>query len=301
MKTALKSIIGLFLAFSLLPPVLYTMYNWVWAQQFGTQPAHPLPAFPPQAAVGLEYIQSIVSSQKNDSSVRIEAASIGQSQAGAAIVLVTITNPNASKSARGGVMAVASQHGDEPAASYAMLELVRRFAHDEDQDMSKLLGDEVLRIVPYANPDGLDRLIRKTAGGIDMNRDWLRQTSAETKAIAEVIEEYRPDVLLDLHELVPRDRDRQHIIGRPYPKSSQLLAFLRNYYNERGIKLITIDRERHTGNMLLHRYFPMKYNRPALLVESKYTRHISESLQQRMDFQLYAVEGTLKWLNRIKI
>ncbi|GLZ33867.1 carboxypeptidase [Lentzea sp. NBRC 105346] len=98
--------------------------------------------------------------------------------------------------ARTVVLFICSQHGDEPAGREACLIAMR--------DLPRRPGVTYL-FVPNANPDGRVANTRTNSGGIDINRDHLLLKSAEARAIAAVIRDWRPDVIHDLHEFGPSE------------------------------------------------------------------------------------------------
>ena len=55
-------------------------------------------------------------------------------------------------------------------------------------------------IIPRANPDGAENFTRDLANGINLNRDHLLLSTPESRAIASVLNQYQPDVVLDSHE-----------------------------------------------------------------------------------------------------
>ncbi|MEO8279859.1 MAG: M14 family metallocarboxypeptidase [Ideonella sp.] len=107
------------------------------------------------------------------------------------------------------VMFIAGQHGDEPAPSEAMLVLARQLA---DGPLQALLRQVNVVIVPRVNPDGALRAQRMTANGIDSNRDQLLLRTPEARALARLILDYRPTVVVDCHEF-PAVGDWQRKFG----------------------------------------------------------------------------------------
>ena len=95
------------------------------------------------------------------------------------------------------VLLVGGQHGDEPAASEAMLVVARQLAEGR---LNPLLDRINVIVVPRANPDGALAQRRGSAGGIDINRDHLLLQTPEAQALARLAAEYRPAVVVDAHE-----------------------------------------------------------------------------------------------------
>ena len=128
---------------------------------------------------------------------------LGMSQRGEPILGLMLTrtkstNPAALEaSGRPTVLLVGQQHGDEPAGAEALLVVARELA----QGLLDPLLDKVnVIVVPRANPDGADLGKRSTASGIDMNRDHLLLQTPEAQALARLVRDYRPLVVVDAHE-----------------------------------------------------------------------------------------------------
>ncbi len=90
------------------------------------------------------------------------------------------------------------QHGDEPAGAEALLIMARELAPNGLLD--SLLDKINVIVVPRANPDGAEAGTRNTANGVDMNRDHLLLQTPEAQAIARLIRDYRPLLVIDSHE-----------------------------------------------------------------------------------------------------
>lgn len=135
-------------------------------------------------------------------SERVVVETIGRSQNGRAIALVTLAAPGGPSAARPSVLIVAQQHGNEPAGGEAALALVDRLAGSH----AALLDHVNVFVIPRANPDGAEHFTRATASGVDVNRDHLLLQTPEARAIAAVTRRVRPDVVLDLHEFTAGDR-----------------------------------------------------------------------------------------------
>ncbi|MFC7339124.1 M14 family metallocarboxypeptidase [Haloferula chungangensis] len=86
----------------------------------------------------------------------------------------------------------AGMHGDEPAGPLAALELLRSGFFERDLAWT---------ICPALNPTGLAANTRENAGGIDLNRDYLRRETLEIRAHAEWFENRPcPQGFFSLHE-----------------------------------------------------------------------------------------------------
>lgn len=100
-------------------------------------------------------------------------------------------------SGRPTVVLIGQQHGDEPAGSEALLVIGSELA----QGLLEPLLDRInVVVVPRANPDGAAANTRVTANGVDMNRDHLLLNTPEARALAQVINDYRPILVVDAHE-----------------------------------------------------------------------------------------------------
>ena len=89
------------------------------------------------------------------------------------------------------------QQGDEPAGGEAMLAIAERLAAG---DLAQLLDRITVLIVPRANPDGAARFTRRTANGIDINRDHVKFDLPETAVVHRAMNAYQPQVVVDCHE-----------------------------------------------------------------------------------------------------
>jgi len=95
------------------------------------------------------------------------------------------------------VLLIGQQHGDEPASSEALLVIAQELAQGA---LMRLLDRIDVIVLPRANPDGAQLGKRVTAGGIDANRDHLLLKTPEAQAMARLMREYQPVVVVDAHE-----------------------------------------------------------------------------------------------------
>lgn len=101
------------------------------------------------------------------------------------------------------ILFVCSQHGNEPAGREACLKLLRDLAFTTNKPLVSQLEDMTILFVPSANPDGSAANTRGNSDGVDINRDHLNLETLESRAMAEVVREWEPEVSMDLHEYGP--------------------------------------------------------------------------------------------------
>jgi hypothetical protein len=103
------------------------------------------------------------------------------------------------------VLIWSQMHGDEPTATRALLDLFAMFSrHRHDDIIESILNNLTLYIIPMLNPDGAERFTRRTATGIDMNRDALALRTPEGKILKKVCDAYAPAWAYSLHDQEPR-------------------------------------------------------------------------------------------------
>src|SRR5690606_37243743 len=69
--------------------------------------------------------------------------------------------------------------------------------------------------IPMLNPDGADAHRRRSAHGIDINRDVRVLATSEARALRAAYEKYRPDFGFNLHDQNPRTR-----VGNSYRRAA---------------------------------------------------------------------------------
>lgn len=127
-------------------------------------------------------------------SPRLRAVTIGTSTQGRPIRLLIVgpAKTQAQIAAGSAAMFVCTQHGNEPAGREACLQRARDLAFGS--------STETAVFVPTANPDGVAANTRANGAGVDINTTHQTLSTPEARAIASVLDTYRPDVLNDLHE-----------------------------------------------------------------------------------------------------
>jgi len=132
-----------------------------------------------------------------------------------------------------------SIHGNETSGSDAALTSIYHYAASDDPEVKQMLEDMIIVIDPMMNPDGRDRFAksleqyRGTAPNVDdqsllhrgdwpygrtnhyffdLNRDFFYLTQPETKGRVSLINKWRPQLMIDGHEMGPQDT---YLMGPP--------------------------------------------------------------------------------------
>ncbi len=125
-----------------------------------------------------------------------------------------------------------SIHGNETSGADAALGIIYHLISSNDLEITMMLEDMVVVIDPMMNPDGRDRFAksleqyRGTAPNyddqslihtgdwpygrtnhyyFDLNRDWFYLTQPETQGRVKLINQWRPQILVDGHEMGAQD------------------------------------------------------------------------------------------------
>ncbi|WP_164215162.1 M14 family zinc carboxypeptidase [Virgibacillus sp. YIM 98842] len=142
--------------------------------------------------------------QVDEMSERVNITQAGTSYEGRPIHLVRVGYPAAPSDeeiADGrNMIIVGTQHGREPSGREMSLQLLRDLAFTEDEQLLDLMRKTTILFIPTANPDGRVSNTRGNAQGINMNRDHLNMKTPEVQVIADVLNRFDPDIIVDAHE-----------------------------------------------------------------------------------------------------
>lgn len=129
-----------------------------------------------------------------------ELFATGRSIEGRAIELLRISrNPQAQRK----IWLIAQQHPGEHMAEWFMQGLIERLQLTDDAELSALLEQADLYLVPNMNPDGAFRgHLRTNYAGRDLNRAWQSASEADSPEVYFVQQQMRAvgvDLFLDIH------------------------------------------------------------------------------------------------------
>lgn len=121
------------------------------------------------------------------------------------------------------VMLWSQMHGDEPTATMALFDLFNFLEGSDDgqDEIRTLLKDKLnIHFIPMLNPDGAERYQRRTAQGIDMNRDARAGHTVEGALLRARAQAIKPQYGFNLHD----QNIYYNVPGTKNPVSISLLA-----------------------------------------------------------------------------
>lgn len=126
---------------------------------------------------------------------RFTVTELGKSINGKSIRLIKVGNGKTK------VLLWSQMHGDEPTATMAFFDFFNFLSSTEDNKITNLiLNDLTLYFIPMVNPDGAEKIDRRNAAGIDLNRDYLRLQSPESALLKKLALEIMPDFAFNMHD-----------------------------------------------------------------------------------------------------
>ncbi len=100
------------------------------------------------------------------------------------------------------VLLWSQMHGDEPTATMCFFDIFNFFNKNDDfnEIRNYLLSNITFYFIPLLNPDGCEKMIRRNAAGIDINRDYQRMQSPESIILKNLANEIKPDFAFNMHD-----------------------------------------------------------------------------------------------------
>lgn len=265
-----------------------------------------------------EEIQAFLHRVENAPGIRVRHIARTMSGRNVSLVSITRTPPFGGDRRRLRVLLFAQQHGDEPSGKEAMTMLIARAASGM---LDSILQSLDMLIVPQVNPDGAELRQRRTAEGIDLNRNHVLLSSPETKALHDVFWEWLPEVTMDIHEYASFGTDWEEA---GYIKTADVqLGMLTNLNTSDSIRTLQHERiapfiheQMRQRGYLFHEYIvgsPQSYIRHStteindgrqsfgilgtvsFIQEGRRWRSLEDQLERRIKTQLASVEALLRW------
>lgn len=235
----------------------------------------------------------------------ISTVSIGRSAKGTHIPLVIIHDPEVPVQATAKLFIICRQHGNEPASTEAMISVIKSyFTQLKEQDIN-LLKKATILIVPMMNPDGSAKNQRRNANNADLNRDWLAMNQPETRAVAQAIKKWRPQIIIDAHELDADDYQGDFIESLGYSsginsdlaaKSVDMRKLITQKLRTHGLVVASKSANNRISPRLAHRYYPLRRGTIALLVETRRTGQRASSYNERSKIHLITAMTAVRYL-----
>ncbi len=125
---------------------------------------------------------------------------LGASSSGEPILLAEVVRDDSAvpREERVVTLLLTQQHGNEPAGTPAVLALLDDLL--SGSPLADQLHNQVLLVLPMANPDGAAEEQRHNARGTDLNRDHIGLYEPETQAIHRALQMWDVHVAMDHHE-----------------------------------------------------------------------------------------------------
>lgn len=253
------------------------------------------------------YAELMAALQELHVTERVTCRSLGTTSTGRTVAMATVHDPDYDPADLRRLLIIARQHGNEPAGTEAALALLRHLAASEGRAERALLRHEALLMIPMANPDGACRSARRNAAGVDLNRDWQALSQPETRAIEAAFESWRPDAVIDLHELpaasgkpsyqenfvetIGRCEALPALLGERCGRTGAMLSVWMKRY---GFPLNCYYDTPGDDTRLCHRHFGLVHQVPSYLFESKTGRGRSLAARAR-----YHILGMLVVANQV--
>jgi hypothetical protein len=218
------------------------------------------------------------------------------------------------------IFIMAGQHGDEIYSRKATERLISNLLKTRAKEFPSV----GIAILPDANPDGSRKHRRRTASGLDMNRDHIRLKTPEVRAIHSFISSWKPNLIIDVHNYPPT---REYLDQRNYAychdilidtptnlavrnrleqeelenliKDVQLDLEPHNYSCARYVLVSPQGRVRHSTYDIIdaRNYLSLRYDTLTILLEGRepLTKDAKNEIERSISSQYFALLSVLKW------
>ncbi len=227
------------------------------------------------------YLQNMFCIWRLNRSSYASVRCLGKSVDGRDINIIRLSSKNSNEiNHRKRILVLSGQHGYEITPIIAMHDLINELSNTKDRRKIDLLRHTEIAIIPVVNPDGAYRFRRCNSNDVDLNRDWFRRTQPETQVVYNLVKQYKPDIILDLHE------------GKPYfieVQQSQLdrrtLRIARQAVKLGEVGIIPRISCKYKDSALSHRFF-IKSGIPSMLMETPVTLDLGRRKSKYSSFVL---------------
>lgn len=97
------------------------------------------------------------------------------------------------------IMLWSQMHGDEATGTMALFDLINFL--ESDNEIAKLIAENCqLFFIPMVNPDGAEVFTRRNIQQIDINRDFLKETTLEARILKQCRADVNPNFGFNLHD-----------------------------------------------------------------------------------------------------
>ena len=172
------------------------------------------------------------------------------------------------------VLVWSQMHGNESTGLRAMMELLSDWVSSKDHI---LLNKLTIVYIPQLNPDGAEKWTRRNAQNIDLNRDLRAKQSPEIACFVRLLDEFRPDIALNLHDqrtfFSQKEQGLPSSLALAVPKTSESLSTDSRIANNR----------RFLRDYILQMYNRIDFSKRegwSVFDESYYPRSIGEYVQE---------------------
>lgn len=126
----------------------------------------------------------------------VDISEIGTSVDGREIHLLTLGTGKKK------ILAWSQMHGNESTTTKAVFDFLKFLTQKEyyQDEIAAVLAKHTFHIIPILNPDGASAYTRENARGVDLNRDAQQQTEPESRILARMFDEIKPELCLNLHD-----------------------------------------------------------------------------------------------------
>ncbi|MFV0531248.1 MAG: M14 family zinc carboxypeptidase [Flavobacteriales bacterium] len=165
-------------------------------------------------------------------------------------------------------------HGNEATGTNVVFDLINLLEDLNNEFVKKLNNELTIQIIPMVNPDGTEKVQRRNAMNIDINRDFIKKQAPETQVLQKVIYDFNPDVCFNLH-------DQRTIFNVKGTSNPATISFLAPSEDER--RTITEKRKQTMGiiaymNKELQKHAP---NHVGRYTDEFYPNAFGDNLQKR--------------------